>query len=400
MAKGLLPWAQGTGNAVPNKATDPGLVYDAGAIDWTRFQCKVNKAAVTPASDCTTYGTLDETYNLNMASITAGAVSLPVSITRKVTNVGASEATYNASFAAPAGFTMTVTPSTLTLAPGASASFVTKLTVSGATLGVWNYGSLTWSDGSHTAKIPVTARAGTAITAASQLTATSNSGSRVVVLKTAFTGRPSANKGGLKDATMSAQASLAPAAMTSTALKTACIAGADKPNMKVYTFDVPAGALLIRAALRQSDVGDAGDDNDLILVAPSGVSVYSGNDGSGESAQMLSPAAGQYKVCVLAYGGLPVMTHKLSSWIVTPADIGGKLTVLLPGNVVTGGSASAGVSWSGLANGGRFAGGIQWKDSSGVVHASTGLYIETNGGLPLADPSRDLSPRQLEKLAD
>jgi hypothetical protein len=73
-ANGLLPWAQGTGHVVPNRAIDPGLVYDNGRIDFIRYQCKVNRAAVSPASDCATYGILDETYNYNLPSITVGAV--------------------------------------------------------------------------------------------------------------------------------------------------------------------------------------------------------------------------------------------------------------------------------------------------------------------------------------
>ncbi|MDP0983900.1 hypothetical protein, partial [Klebsiella variicola] len=77
----------------PNKANDPGLVYDAGKNDYVKYQCKVNRAAVTPASDCTTIGTLDETYNLNLPSITAGAVLVSTTVTRRVTNVGATAAT-------------------------------------------------------------------------------------------------------------------------------------------------------------------------------------------------------------------------------------------------------------------------------------------------------------------
>ena len=82
---GRLPWGQGAGHIAPQKATDPGLVYDAGKADWVKYQCKVNRSAVT-TTDCNTYGTLDETYNLNLPSITAGSIySNGTTITRTAT---------------------------------------------------------------------------------------------------------------------------------------------------------------------------------------------------------------------------------------------------------------------------------------------------------------------------
>ena len=113
---GLLPWAQGAGHVDPNEAIDPGLVYDAGKADFVKYQCKVNRTAVS-ASDCATYGTLDETYNLNLPSITAGTVVGNVTVTRNVTNVGGSSATYTAS-ASVSGFSTVVTPASLDACSG------------------------------------------------------------------------------------------------------------------------------------------------------------------------------------------------------------------------------------------------------------------------------------------
>lgn len=396
LANGLLPWAQGAGHIVPNRATDPGLVFDNGKVDWIRYQCKVNRPAVSPASDCTTYGVLDETYNVNLPSITVGAVTGTTTVTRRVTNVGGSTATYTASITPPAGFTAVVAPTSLTLADGATGTFTVKLTAAGAAENVWGYGSLSWSDGTHNVRIPVTARAGKAISAPASLTGTTASGTRLVTVKTGFAGRMTANKGGLKDVEMGPLASLTPGALSSSGLRTACTAGTDRANVKVYNVTVPAGAIVARFALRDADVGTAGDDNDLGLLTPSGTWVYSGNDGSNEAVEVASPPAGNYKVCVVAYGGAATMTHRLSNWVVTPADLGGKFSVLLPSQVYAGGTATIGIGWSGLANG-RYVGGAQFKDLSGAVQATTVVRVNT-GAAPLSEAPKDLSPNALSKL--
>ena len=393
---GLLPWSQGAGHVAPNKALDPGLVYDNGKIEFIRYQCNVNKPAVTPASDCTTYGTLDQTYNFNLPSITVGAVVGSTVVTRKVTNVGAASATYSAT-ASVSGFSVVVTPSSLTLAPGETKSYTVTLTGAGVADGQWAYGSLSWSDGAHVVRSPITARTGKTIQAPAGITATTASGSRLITLTTNFNGRITANKGGMKPVTMGPVASLAPGAPTSASLKAACVAGVDTASIKVYPFVLPADTIVARFETRDADVGTPGDDNDMIIVSPSGASVYSGNDGSNESVQLVSPASGTYKVCVGAYGGAAVMTHKLSSWIVTASDASSSLNVLLPSTVYAGSTATAGLLWSGLAAGGRYVGGVQFKDAGGGVQTATVLRVNTDGSAPLAFTERAVSTKKLAR---
>lgn len=387
-ANGLLPWAQGAGHVDPNKAVTPGLVYDAGKADYVQYQCKVNKALVTPASDCVTYGTLDETYNLNLPSITVGAVQGAVTVRRSVTNVGASSATYNASAAVP-GFTSVVAPATLTLAPGATGSFTIKLTSTTAPANTWQFGSLTWSDGTHTVKIPVSARIGQPISAPAEITSDKVSGSKLFPVKTGYSGTMGHFKGGLKEATLGDQVNLVAQPLSSAQLRTACEAGIDTPSVRVYNVAVPANTVVTRFALRNQDANPT-DDHDLGLLSPGGSWLYSGNEGSNEDVQVLSPAAGSYKLCVVAYGSdAPVMSHKLSSWVVTTADVGGKFVVAIPGKVVAGNNTIVGMSWSGLEQGKRYLGAAQFRDQSGVVRATTALRIETGvAGIPAPAAAR------------
>ena len=382
-ANGLLPWAQGAGHIDPNKAAATTLVYDAGQADYFSYQCKVNPALVT---GCTAGTTLGETYNLNLPSITVGNVLGTVTVNRRVTNVGASSATYAGAASLP-GFTTVVTPASLTLAAGATGSFTVRLTTNGAAENVWQFGALTWTNGAEAVRSPIQARTGKPVSAPAQLTSgNTQAGSRLFGIRTGFAGRITTNRGGLSDVTMSPSAALVAGAKTSAQLMTACQAGVDLPDVKVYTFAVPATAIVARFALRQADVNGATDDNDLGVLAPDGTTwSYSGNDGSNEAVQLSAPVAGNYKVCVAAWGGGASMTHSLSSWLVNTGDTGGSMAVMTPTTVYAGGASTIGVSWRGLPLGGRYLGGVQFKDTAGVVQATTVLRVETNGGLPVTE---------------
>jgi hypothetical protein len=387
-ANGLLPWAQGAGHIDPNKATDPGLVYDAGKADYVQYNCKVNKATVTPASDCTTYGTLDETYNLNVPSITVAAVQGVTTIRRSVTNVGNASAVYTATGSVP-GFATVITPSTLSLAPGATGTFTVKLTNVNAAASVWQFGSLSWSDGTHTVKVPMTARVGLAVTSPSEITSDKVSGSKLFLVKTGYSGVMPYAKGGLKEASVGDQATLVAGPLASAALQAACAGGVSTASVHVYPITIPAGTIVARFALFQQD-SNPGDDHDLGLLAPNGTWTYSGNDGSNEAVQLASPAAGSYKVCVDAYGSnVAAMKHRLNAWVVTPSDIGGKFVVAVPGKVVSGVNSTLGMSWAGLEANKRYLGAAQFGDAAGVVRATTVLRIETGtAGIPTAEVAK------------
>ncbi len=372
---GKLAWAQGAGHIDPNKATDPGLVYDAGKLDYDAYQCKVNRSSVT-AADCAASGTLGETYNLNLPSITVGAVVGSATVTRSVTNVGSSTATYTATVSGLTGFTAAVTPATFTLAPGAKQTFTVKLTATTAVANVWAFGALTWADGTHVVRSPVQARTGKAIVAPAEMTGTTVSGTRLFTVKTGFAGRMTSIKGGLKDVTMSEPMSLVPGALSAAQLKTVCTAGGDTASVKVMNVTIPTGVLVAKFALRDADVGNAGDDFDMLLLGPNGVSLSSGGDTSAESVQLASPAAGAYKVCVILYGSAaPTSSFKLSSWVVTAADLGGNFNVLLPGQVYAAGASTVGMAWSGLTPGKRYLGAVQFLDLGPTVQATTVLSV-------------------------
>ena len=90
----------------------------------------------------------------------SGSLDGTQTVTRTVTNVDDQAATYTASVTGLAGVDASVEPSTLTIAPGETASYSVTFTV-GEETPVFDYlaGQLSWTDGSHTVRSPIVLRA-------------------------------------------------------------------------------------------------------------------------------------------------------------------------------------------------------------------------------------------------
>jgi hypothetical protein len=117
----------------------------------------VRPGLIYSAAQCSAFGGSIAAQNLNLASLTAGNVLGSMTLTRTVTNVGATTATYNATASVP-GYKVQVSPSQLVLAAGAKATFTVKITRVDAPIDTWTYGKLVWSDGVHTVRSPLTVR--------------------------------------------------------------------------------------------------------------------------------------------------------------------------------------------------------------------------------------------------
>ncbi|UUZ50896.1 hypothetical protein LP420_15485 [Massilia sp. B-10] len=107
--------------------------------------------------------------------------------------------------------------------------------------------------------------------------------------------------------------------------------------------------------------------------------------------QLINPAAGNYKVCVIGYDPLNGSAeYKLSSWIMAPNVISGGFKATLPGVAYMGGTASVSVGWSGLAAGQRHLGALRYI-VGGVAQGTTLIEVNTNDPLPLFDTARSAS---------
>jgi len=147
------PFDYGGGHINPNKAAEPGLVYDIDPSDFNKFiECTFNKFL-----SCNK--TMLPGYHLNLPSIAIPDLRHPITLLRTVTNVGEVNAVYQAQIQSPPGVKVDVEPSVLSFnAANKVMTFHVKLSPLWRLQGDYTFGSLTWQNGQKTVRIPIAAR--------------------------------------------------------------------------------------------------------------------------------------------------------------------------------------------------------------------------------------------------
>ena len=359
-------WGYGAGHMNPNGAGSPSLVYDASAADYGRFMCGLGLTPPAGIGNCATLGSI-AAQNLNLASITAASVPGAMTLTRKVTNVSGATGTFIASTSPPVGWTASVSPASLTLAAGATGSFNVTVTRTSAALNTWGFGTLTWSDGVKNVVSPLSVRA-VGFSAPAQITDTraSGTGTKVLSVVSAYTGKMSVTPVGL-----------VPATRNSNNISTNAV--------QCYNFAVPAGAQLARLQLFDADTSAASDLDLDVFNGPNGTGSNVGSSGGATSEEVVTlsaPAAGTYSACVTGYatpnGGV---TYTMSSWVVGPASGLQTLKASAPSNVYAGGTASIGLGWS-VPAGQRYLGNLSFFDNTDPMAiskiGSTVVFIDNH----------------------
>jgi len=156
------PFAYGSGHVNPNRAMDPGLVYDATTEDYLNFLCArgyndtmIRLFSQKPYSCPDTFGLEDFNYpSIAVPNIQARKVTL----TRTVTNVG-SPGTYKVRVRQPFAVFVTVKPRVLEFkTTGEKKTFQVIITPNFAKLGTragYVFGDMIWSDGKHSVRSPI-----------------------------------------------------------------------------------------------------------------------------------------------------------------------------------------------------------------------------------------------------
>ncbi|HZB42911.1 MAG TPA: S8 family serine peptidase, partial [Ilumatobacter sp.] len=348
-------FAQGAGHVRPTTAADPGLVYNSGPGDWIRFLCGTGQLTGSLCAG----GSIDPS-DLNLASIAIGDLAGKQTITRRVTNVGSASETYTASVSGLPGIAAAVSPSTFTIAPGASQTYTVEFTRTTAAVNVYQAGHLIWASAGHTVRSPLVIRP-VSLTAPAEVALVGGSASWTI-------------KSGVNDTITLGKRGLL-------AAQTDAVTLADDPNNNFDTADpesnkngvfkkevvVPAGQAVLRFATFDVDT-DGNDDLDMYLYrlgtgAPTLVALSAGAT-SQEVVTLRNPTAATYRIYVHAFEtDGPDVNFTLFGWTLGTADAG-NMTVNGPFAATVGSTHTVNVSATGLVAGTRYLGQVTYTGTA------------------------------------
>lgn len=345
------PFEYGAGHIDPNKALDPGLVYDITNDEYDAYFADMEK----------------EARNLNLPSITMSGIASSQTVTRRVTNVSDEAGAYTVSVSPPPGMRVNVIPDSLSLAPGQSATFEVTVAYESGPLDLWRFGSLTWVSEDRDVFSPIAVKP-TSILAPDEITTFGGSGAMSFDVEFGYSGPYSTGVHGLN-------------------LPLILDGFVDNDPTKTFTFrttdgvtqhviSVPANQLYLRFALFDA-LTDGDDDLDMYVY-------YCGTDGSsctkiGESGEPTSnerfdqyrPAEGFYAVMIHGFAtdefqGGPGANYKLLGWAFGTLDDKGNMSASGPAFVAAGTTGTVNFSWSGLLSNTIYFGGISHVTPQGI----------------------------------
>ena len=378
------PFGKGSGMVNPGRtdrrgsAFQPGLVYDAGFNDYLGFLCDASPSVFTnPTATCAALaaaGFHTDASDLNYPSIAVAQLAGIQTVTRTVTSVAMENAatTYTVSVQPPAGYSVTVNPSTLTLRRGESADYQVTIVNNSGPLDQWRFGELTWTSSrargpggtAYAVRSPIAVKAAT-FDAPRLVLGEGESGTASFKVHFGYSGEYDATAHGLVPAT------LTPGTVV------------QDPNQSFSPTDgfstqhqfTLTGADVFRVALPPGSA-PAGVDLDLYVFNPSGQ--LAGSSGAADTNEMVTiqrPADGLWRVFVhgwLVPGGST--NYTLSSWVVpgSPPDAGNLVITSEPADAVFPSEGTINLSWSGATAGQWHLGAVR---HNGPANAFLGLTL-------------------------
>ncbi len=362
------PFDFGSGRVVPNEAVEPGLVYPAASADYDAFLCGAGQPRL-PADECARLeaeGFPTQAADLNLPSLAVSRLVSEQRIRRRVTAVG-SAAQYSASVEAPAGIAVSVEPAVLSLSPGETAEYTVTLRTRGEPFYDWRFGAIRWAAAGRTVRTPLAVYA-LPFAAPLSVSGSGPAGSQELELRFGHSGTYRTRISGLVPADV-ARDSVADDPFNAYSFEpdTALL----PPNVRRFVFTVAPRQLYLRIATFDSTT--AGDtDLDVYayycpgLIVCIGEALASGNRGSDEAINVISPQPGEWIVDVHGFGVDPALgasgaSFGLYVWTLGAGDERGNLELDGPSLAVQGTTENATLRWFGLEPG-RYLGGIVHSD--------------------------------------
>lgn len=345
-----------------NSAFRPGLVYDAGLFEYAAYTCGEDFGVFTQGS-CDfleSIGVPSEPYNLNVPSIGVANLAGSQTVVRTVTAAfghGVKRSfTFQPVVEAPPGFKVSVSPASLVLANGESASYEVTITNVSAPSGEWRFGSLTWQGLGYSVYSPIAVNAAP-FAAPSEIFSSGESGSASFDVSFGYNGSYAAAPHGLAaDEPTDGEIGQDPDQTYPSA--------DDSPvGVQRITFPITGAAFVRWEMIIPGD-----DDIDLFLEDSSGTIVAaSTSGGTDELIELTLPADDTYTMVVHGWS-VPnePLPYTLHFWQV-PLASGGSLNLdSAPTSAEIGVTGSVDVSWSGLAEG-RYLGAVSHTGDVGLM---------------------------------
>jgi hypothetical protein len=372
------PFAMGAGMVDPGvvaaagSAFNPGIVYDAGAVDYLGFLCGeapqwfASFDVGVTCDELAAGGVSTTATDLNTPSIAVAALPGTTTVTRTITSVASKTMTWWAAVKAPPGYRVTVSPSRLTLAPGASASFTVTFTNTGrGKVGAWTTGAMTWKSGWFTARSALAVR-GSALDVPADVDGSGTSGSLTFAVKFGYTGTYTATAHGL----------VAPTTRDGTVEQDpdAKFPSADDAQGGVAELPVTlAGVDHARWTLRFAP-GDP-DDLDMYLYDSAGHRVaVSGNVGTDEQIDLDQPADGDYTLVVHGFHVTEPegRAFTVQQWLVplAPSDGSNFEITDAPASATVATAADVVLAWHDLQAGTGYLGTVTHADATGTIQTT------------------------------
>ncbi len=364
------PFDFGAGHIDPNRALDPGLVYDVGADEYDAFACGSGSPAVDAArcDELAAAGFSFHPADLNQPSIAVARLAHTRIVRRRVTNVSDEAGTYTARIEPPPGISVLVSPSTLSLAPGESAEFEVTFGYESGPLDLWRFGSLTWESRDRSVRSALAVRP-TSVIAPRDVFASGSHGSFAFPVEFGYTGTYAPGVHGLR----------APVVFADVFIEedpTKTFTFRDTNGVRAHLVDEPANMAYLRYALID-ELTDGEDDLDMyVFYCPDTVNCTkigeSGEPTSREQFDILLPGAGRYAVFVHAFdtddvAGGPGAVYTFLAWGFGLDDVQGNMTATGPALVNAGTTADVTIDWTGLAPGTIYFGGVSHNTPQGLV---------------------------------
>ena len=363
------PFAMGSGEVKPGRATKPGspftpgLVYDAGFVDYLAFLCDAGPDVfANPAATCASLessGFSTDASDLNLSSIGVAELAGSQTVIRTVTSVADKKVTFRPTVKAPQGYSVVVSPDKLVLDPGDSATFTVTITNVSAPLGEWRFGEMTWKGGGYSVRSPIAVSA-VQIQTPANVVAPAGATSASFDVKFGYTGAYAANAHGLVPATVQN-------GVISQDPDQTVGSPDDTPDaVQAYDFAV-SGAAYVRWSL---PAPTADDDLDLYLLDSAGNLLAQSTNGGGsdETISLTLPADDTYTLVVHGWA-VPSepLAYALNSWVVS-ATPGGSMSVTgAPTSATNGQTATITVGFPAVPAGTTELGAVSHSDGTGII---------------------------------